>query len=64
MNGCNFSKLVKLLDKKLNLDDRLEVLDHVQHCAICREAIYNISRDRDGEYFIYRPYKEGKTVAL
>ena len=60
MAGCNFEKLVQLLDKQLNLDDKLDVLDHVSRCEICRDAIYHISRDRDGDYFIFRPYKAEK----
>ena len=63
MMSCNFEKLVQLLDKQLSVDDKLDVLDHVEHCEPCREAIYHISRDRDEEYFIYRPYRTDKMFA-
>ena len=63
MNACSFKKLVQLLDKQLKLDEKLEVLDHLDTCAICRDAVYQISRDRDEAYFIHRPYKIGKIVA-
>ncbi len=63
MRSCNFEKLVQLLDKQLDVDERLDVLDHVEHCEPCRDAIYHISRDRDEAYFIYRPYRVEKTHA-
>lgn len=63
MNTCSFKKLVQLLDKQLPLDDKLEVLNHLDTCAICRDAVYQISRDRDEAYFIHRPYKISKIVA-
>ena len=63
MSACSFKKLVLLLDKKLDLDERLEVLDHLQSCTICRDAIYQISHDRDEALFIHRPYNVDKNVA-
>ncbi len=57
LNGCSFDRLVKLLDKKLDLDSALEVYDHLDRCDICRDAIYLISRDRDEALLVYRPYK-------
>ena len=63
MNSCSFKKLVQLLDKQLNLDEKLEILSHLDTCAICRDAIYQISRDRDEAYFVHRPYKIEKVVA-
>lgn len=63
MSACSFQKLVQLLDKKLGLDEKLEVLEHVNSCQICRDAVYQISRDRDDSLFIRRPYKIEKHVA-
>ncbi len=63
MTACSFKKLVLLLDKKLGLDDKLEVLDHLDTCKICRDAVYQISRDRDEALFIRRPYNVEKNVA-
>jgi hypothetical protein len=63
MNACSFQKLVQLLDKKLELDEKLEVLDHLHSCAICRDAVYQISRDRDESLFVHRPYNVEKHVA-
>jgi len=63
MSACSFQKLVQLLDKQLELDEKLEVLDHLHSCAICRDAVYQISRDRDEPLFIHRPYNVEKHVA-
>ncbi len=63
MGACSFKKLVLLLDKKLDLDEKLEVLGHLQSCTICRDAVYQISRDRDEALFIHRPYNVDKNVA-
>jgi hypothetical protein len=63
MTGCSFQKLVQLLDKQLDLDEKLEVLNHVESCGICRDAIYQISRDRDEAFFIHRPYNVEKNIA-
>jgi hypothetical protein len=54
MEGCSFDKLVQFLDKRLNLDEKLEILGHLDGCSICREAIYFICRDRDEALFIRR----------
>ncbi len=63
MSACSFKKLLLLLDKKLSLDEKLEVLSHLDTCRICRDAVYQISRDRDEAYFIHRPYNVDKHVA-
>ncbi|MBN1568780.1 MAG: hypothetical protein JXA73_13105 [Acidobacteria bacterium] len=63
MSACSFQKLVQLLDKQLNLDEKLEVLDHLHSCQICRDAVYQISRDRDEALFVHRPYNVEKHVA-
>ena len=63
MTPCSFERLIQYLDKKLNLDQQLEVLEHLDFCETCREAIYQIARDRDGKLFISRPYKIEKILA-
>ena len=63
MDACSFKKLVQLLDKQLSLDDKLEVLDHLNSCKICRDTVYQISRDRDESLFVHRRYNVGKHVA-
>ena len=63
MEACSFKKLVALLDKQLGLDEKLDVLNHLDTCKICRDAVYQISRDRDEAYFIHRPYNVEKSVA-
>ncbi len=63
MSFCNFKKLVQFLDKELDLDEKLEVLDHLESCEICRDSIYQIAHDRDETFFIRRPYNVEKHVA-
>ena len=63
MTACSFKKLVLLLDKKLGLDEKLDVLNHLDSCKICRDAVYQISRDRDEHFFVHRPYTVDKNVA-
>lgn len=58
---CSFHRLLQLLDRELNSDDMLQVLTHLDTCSICRDAIYQISLDRDENLFIH-PYPE-KSVA-
>ncbi len=52
MNKCSFDNLLKFLDKQLDLDGRLDLFDHLDHCDNCRDAIYQILRDRDSMFFV------------
>ena len=63
MSLCSFQKLLELLDNKLGLDEKLEVLEHLRTCQICRDAVFQLSRDRDEALFIQRPYNVEKHVA-
>jgi hypothetical protein len=56
MATCSFGLLVALLDKRLGLDDQLDTFDHLDSCDICRDAVYQIARDRDAEFFRHRLY--------
>lgn len=62
MTQCSFEKLVEYLDDRLDLDKKLELLEHIDNCETCRDAIYHISRDRDADLFVYRPYKVDKVL--
>ena len=55
---CNFERLVQYIDHELDLDRRLELLLHLDSCGPCRDAIYNLTRDRDASFFIRAPYRE------
>ncbi len=54
---CDLEKLKLLLNKQLNLDENLELFEHLDQCDSCRMTIYSLSRDRDKDFLIYRPYK-------
>jgi uncharacterized Fe-S radical SAM superfamily protein PflX len=49
---CDFERLWLYLNKKLDSKEQLEVLDHLSKCEICCEAICQIARDQDSDYFI------------
>lgn len=54
---CDLDKLKMLLERRLDLEEDLELFDHLDKCESCRMAIYSLSRDRDKAYLIYRPYR-------
>lgn len=54
MSACSFGRLLQLLNKQLDLDRQLDVYDHLDRCDICRDAVYQLSRDRDEAFFIHR----------
>jgi hypothetical protein len=54
MSACNFEYLLQLINQQLDLDKQIEVYDHLDRCNICREAVYQLSRDLDIISFIYR----------
>ena len=56
MSVCSFSRLLQLVGKQLDLDGQLEVYGHLDRCDICRDAVYQLSRDRDEAFFIYRAH--------
>ena len=53
MSACNFEYLLQFVNKQLDLDKQLEVYDHLDRCDICRDAVYQISRDLDRVLLIY-----------
>jgi len=50
MSACSFDRLLQFVNKQLNLDGQLEIYDHIDRCAICRDTVYQLSRE-----FVYRP---------
>ncbi len=55
---CNFDMLWRYLTGALDLDARLQVLEHVRQCEICFEAIYQMSCDRDSAFFHWPAAKD------
>ncbi len=53
MMRCDFEKMVRYLDKQLNIDEKLELFDHLDRCDVCREAMYLLARDRDAALFVF-----------
>ena len=52
MSACNFDTLLKLIDEQLDLDGKLDVYDHLDHCDNCRDAVYHLIRDRDESFYV------------
>jgi anti-sigma factor RsiW len=53
--NCDFEALLSYLDKKLDLDRQLAVLEHLDFCEACFDALYEIVRDRDDDLFVKVP---------
>ena len=49
---CNFDKLWLFINKQLEPEEQLAVLNHLEECEICCEAICNIARDQATDHFI------------
>jgi predicted anti-sigma-YlaC factor YlaD len=62
MNACSFDRLLQFVNKQLDLDGQLEVYGHLDQCDICRDAVYQLSRDRDEASFIYRAHRVKPSV--
>ena len=56
MSACSFNRLLLLINKQLDLDGQLEVYDHLDQCDICHDAVYQLARDRDVEFLVYRAH--------
>jgi hypothetical protein len=63
MNSCSLGKLAQLLNKELDLDTKLDVLNHLDLCKPCRETIYHLAHDRDRRFFVDSENAEGAEVA-
>lgn len=57
MSACSFSRLVQFVNQQLDLDGQLDVYDHLDRCDICRDAVYQLSRDQDEAFFIYPAHR-------
>ena len=53
MSACNFEHLLQFVNNQLDLDKQLVVYDHLDRCDICRDAVFQISRDLDKLFFFY-----------
>jgi hypothetical protein len=63
VSGCSFEKLLRFLEERLDLTGKLELLIHLLMCDICREAIHQISRDRDEALSLGREYGRQRRIA-
>ena len=49
---CDLKQLSLLLDKKLSLSPRLQVLEHLERCEVCFQCLYLIILERDSHLFV------------
>jgi len=52
MSACSFDRLLQFVNKQLDLDEQLEVQNHLDRCDICRDAVRQLSRD-----YIHRAHR-------
>jgi predicted anti-sigma-YlaC factor YlaD len=57
MSACSFERLLQLVDKQSDLDEQLEAYNHLDRCEICRDAVYQLARDRDEAFSIHRAHR-------
>jgi len=58
MGACSFTKLLQLMDKQLDLDSQLAVYGHIDRCNICRDAIYDLTLERDSALYKVRSLRK------
>ncbi len=63
MNGCCFERLYLLLHRKLDVETQLEVFEHLDRCEICRETVYQMTRDQDEASHLLRTPRRRKLPA-
>jgi hypothetical protein len=57
MSICSFDRLLQFRNKNLDLDGQLEIYGHLDRCNICRDAIYQLSRDQNEAFYVHRAYR-------
>jgi len=62
MSACSFNRLLQFVNQQLDLDGQLEVYDHLDRCDICRDAVCQLARDRDGAFLINRVHRVEPSV--
>jgi hypothetical protein len=62
MRSCSFIRLLQLVNKQLDLDGQLDVYGHLGRCDICRDAVYELSRDLAGAFATSRAHRVGSSV--
>lgn len=55
---CDQEKLSALLDSKLALDERLELLYHLDICQNCFMLLYDLRKARDEKFFRRKKFIE------
>jgi hypothetical protein len=64
MSACSFNRLVHFVNKRLDLDGQQEIYCHLDRCEICRDAVYELSRERNKTLRLHRAYGMTPSVPL
>jgi hypothetical protein len=51
---CNFKTITKFIENKLDLNDKLDLLLHLDDCILCFNEIYRLKKAQDERFFRYQ----------
>ena len=60
MPNCDPRRLSHFLSERLDVDEKLDFLYHLDRCSECWEALYNLRRAQHSHYY----QKKGRKMAL
>ena len=66
MNGCSRRKLIAFAEGRMDLDEKLDVLYHLDRCQKCWDDLYLIRKSKNGQLYSRRTrnYTEADIKAL
>ncbi len=62
--ACLIEKLPLFIDKKLNLDEQLVLLDHLDTCEVCFEELFRLWKERDRRLFRVRNARSSPSSSI
>lgn len=60
---CNYNKLAKFIEGHLDLNDKLEILFHLENCTACFDEVYKLRKMQDEKYFVKKKFNLEKMVS-
>ncbi|MBI4454673.1 MAG: hypothetical protein HY644_02105 [Acidobacteria bacterium] len=66
LNGCSRRKLIAFAEGRMDLDEKLDVLYHLDRCQKCWDDLYLIRKSKNGRLYSRktRSYSEADIKAL
>ncbi len=56
MIHCEKENLAHLIADDLDVDTKIDILEHLEVCTTCKDAYYGMTRERDSVLFVHRRY--------